>query len=209
MGELFWMSVSGFLTLFIFSFLYKDNPFYKFAEHLVVGVSAGYFTMILLVTSLWPKLVDSIAAGQYFYIIPGILGMMMFFRFSKTKSWLARYPIAIYIGVGAALEMILQLQARVIEQLNATIQMAESIQNGASAGDIINNLIIIVGVVCGLAYFYFSKEHKGVFGGAATMGIWVLMVGFGASFGYTVMARISLLIDRVQFLGNWINLMTG
>lgn len=209
MGELFWMSVSGFLTLFIFSFLYKDNPFYKFAEHLVVGVSAGYFTMILLVTSLWPKLVDSIAAGQYFYIIPGILGMMMFFRFSKTKSWLARYPIAIYIGVGAALEMILQLQARVIEQLNATILIAESIQNGGSVGEIINNLIIIVGVVCGLAYFYFSKEHKGAFGGAATMGIWVLMVGFGASFGYTVMARVSLLIDRVQFLGNWINLITG
>lgn len=208
-GELFWTTVAALLTLATFSFLYKDNPFYKFAEHLVVGVSAGYFTMILLVTSLWPKLVDSIAAGQYFYIIPGILGLMMFFRFSKTKSWLARYPIAIYIGVGAALEMILQLQARVIEQLNATIQMAESIQNGASAGDIINNLIIIVGVVCGLAYFYFSKEHKGVFGGAATMGIWVLMVGFGASFGYTVMARISLLIDRVQFLGNWINLMTG
>ncbi len=208
-GELMWTTVAAFLTLSIFSFLYKDNPFYKFAEHLVVGVSAGYFTMILLVTSLWPKLIDSIAAGQYFYIIPGILGMMMFFRFSKTKSWLARYPIAIYIGVGAALEMILQLQARVIEQLNATIQMAASIQNGGSAGDIINNLIIIVGVVCGLAYFYFSKEHKGAFGGAATMGIWVLMVGFGASFGYTVMARISLLIDRVQYLGNWINLMTG
>src|SRR6185436_18657895 len=34
------------LTLFIFSFLYKDNPFYKFAEHLFVGVSAGY-TIIL------------------------------------------------------------------------------------------------------------------------------------------------------------------
>ena len=208
-GELFWTTVAALLTLFTFSFLYKDNPFYKFAEHLVVGVSAGYFTMILVVTSLWPKLVDSIAAGQYFYIIPGILGLMMFFRFSKTKSWLARYPIAIYIGVGAALEMILQLQARVIEQLNATIQIAESIQNAGSVGDIVNNLIIIVGVVCGLAYFYFSKEHKGAFGGAATMGIWVLMVGFGASFGYTVMARISLLIDRVQFLGNWINLMTG
>jgi len=32
--------VAAFLTLSIFSFLYKDNPFYKFAEHLMVGVSA-------------------------------------------------------------------------------------------------------------------------------------------------------------------------
>ena len=66
--------------------------------------------------------------------------------------------------------------------------------------------MILVGVLCGLAYFYFSKEHTGVFGGAATIGIWVLMVGFGASFGYTVMARISLFIQRVQFLGDWWNI---
>jgi hypothetical protein len=206
-GEIFWTTVAALLTLSTFSFLYKDNPFYKFAEHLVVGVSAGYFTMILIVTSLWPKLVGELSNGNYIYIIPGILGVMMFFRFSKTRSWIARYPIAIYIGVGAALEMILQLQARVIEQLNATIEIAGTIQNGGMGMDTINNLIIIIGVVCGLAYFYFSKEHKGVFGGAATVGIWVLMVGFGASFGYTVMARISLFIDRVQFLGDWVNLL--
>ena len=208
-GEVFWTTVAALLTLSTFSFLYKDNPFYKFAEHLVVGVSAGYFTMILIVTSLWPKLVGELSNGNFIYIIPGILGVMMFFRFSKTRSWIARYPIAIYIGVGAALEMILQLQARVIEQLNATIEIAGTIQDGGFTMAGLNNIIIIIGVVCGLAYFYFSKEHKGVFGGAATVGIWVLMVGFGASFGYTVMARVSLFIDRVQFLGDWVNLLTG
>ena len=31
-----WIAV--FLTLGIFSYLYKDNPFYKIAEHLFVGV---------------------------------------------------------------------------------------------------------------------------------------------------------------------------
>ena len=36
-----WIAV--FLTLAIFSFLYKDNAFYKIAEHLFVGVSAGYW----------------------------------------------------------------------------------------------------------------------------------------------------------------------
>jgi hypothetical protein len=51
-----------------------------------------------------------------------------------------------------------------------------------------------------LIYFYFSKPHKGVLGGIATLGIWFIMVSFGAHFGYTVMARVSLLIGRVQFL---------
>ncbi|NQU06577.1 MAG: hypothetical protein HQ568_10825, partial [Calditrichaeota bacterium] len=44
----------------------------------------------------------------------------------------------------------------------------------------------------------------GWFGGTARAGIWVLMVAFGAAFGYTVMARISLLIGRMDFLGQWI-----
>ena len=62
------------------------------------------------------------------------------------------------------------------------------------------NILIVIGVICGVIYFFFSKEHKGLFGGLAKVGIWVLMIGFGASFGYTVMARISLLIGRAQFL---------
>ena len=97
-----------------------------------------------------------------------------------------------------------------IEQLNATIGIAASMKAASLAGTLsvpatINQVIILLGVICGLAYFYFSKEHRGWFGGAATIGIWVLMVGFGASFGYTVMARISLFIDRVQFLGRWLS----
>jgi hypothetical protein len=67
--------------------------------------------------------------------------------------------------------------------------------------------LIIVGVIATLSYFYFSKEHKGVLGVAAKIGIWFMMIAFGASFGYTVMARISLLIGRVYFLlHNWLGL---
>ena len=33
------------------------------------------------------------------------------------------------------------------------------------------------------------------------------MISFGASFGYTVMARVSLLLGRFQFLlGDWLHL---
>ena len=69
----------------------------------------------------------------------------------------------------------------------------------------ISNLLIIVGVIATLIYFYFSKEHKGILGIGAKVGIWFMMIAFGASFGYTVMARISLLIGRVYFLlHNWL-----
>jgi hypothetical protein len=64
----------------------------------------------------------------------------------------------------------------------------------------INTFLILLGVVSVLIYFFFSVEHKGVIGGVSVIGVWFLMVAFGASFGYTVMARMSLLIGRVQFL---------
>jgi hypothetical protein len=59
---------------------------------------------------------------------------------------------------------------------------------------------MVVGVVSGLIYFFFSVEHRGAFGVLSRVGIYFLMIAFGASFGYTVMARISLLIGRMQFL---------
>jgi len=77
----------------------------------------------------------------------------------------------------------------------------------ASYGDIISNIVVAGGTFTGLIYFFFSKEHKGAFGGAAKVGIWVIMVTFGASFGYTVMSRMSLLIGRMDYIfGEWLGL---
>jgi hypothetical protein len=59
---------------------------------------------------------------------------------------------------------------------------------------------IVLGVLACLFYFFFSIEHKGAAGRVAAVGIWVLMITFGASFALTVMGRIALLSERLQFL---------
>lgn len=72
---------------------------------------------------------------------------------------------------------------------------------------IVNPIVTFLGVFAGLIYFFFSVEHKGVVGRMARLGIWFLMVSFGAAFGFTIMARLSLLIGRMQFLlGDWLHL---
>ena len=48
--------IAAFLTLAIFSYLYKDNPFYKVAEHLFVGISTGYWTSMFFWTQIQPNL---------------------------------------------------------------------------------------------------------------------------------------------------------
>ena len=68
--------------------------------------------------------------------------------------------------------------------------------------------LVLIGVSAVLVYFFFSVEHSGVVGAVSRIGIWFLMVAFGASFGFTIMARISLLIGRMQFLlGDWLNIL--
>ena len=63
-----------------------------------------------------------------------------------------------------------------------------------------NAILFMVGIISSMLFFFFSREHKGALGAASRLGVWFLMVSFGAGYGYTVMSRISLLIGRFQFL---------
>lgn len=210
-GTLITTTFAAYMTLSIFSFLYKDNPFYKVAEHLLVGVSAGYWVLILYYNTFVPNVIQNIQGGKWWYIIPAFLGVLMWTRLVKGWTWVSRYPLAIYIGVSAGLAITLEMKAKVIEQLYGSIDLVTQMYSAnASTMLTINNLIILIGVVTALIYFFFSKEHKGATGFMAKIGIAVLMVGFGASFGFTVMARVSLLIQRLQFLMfDWLHLPRG
>jgi hypothetical protein len=213
-----WTTLGAFLTLCTFSFLYKDNPFYKFAEHLVVGVSAGYFALVLWHQILIPNLFDRLNDGDWFflwlnssqpwYLIPALLGVMMWTRFSRKYSWISRWPIALYMGIAAGMAVPREMHARVIEQMHSAMINIIDINNlfGHSFFDMtsgIARIIIFIGTLAALFYFFFSKEHSGFFKGVSKFGIWILMIGFGASFGYTVMGRISLFVQRIQVLRDW------
>jgi hypothetical protein len=199
-----WIWIGAILTLMIFSFLFKDNAFYKFGEHLFVGVANGYFIALYWHNSLKPNLFDQLAAGNLIYIIPLLLGLMYFARFIPKISWLVRIPIGFIIGWGAGISIPAYFQAEVLRQIEGTIVTPETFINPLNG---IWALIIFIGVVCTLIYFFFSKEHKGILGHTSRLGIIFIMIGFGASFGYTVMARVSLLIGRIQFLlGPWLGL---
>jgi hypothetical protein len=193
--ELLWNGLAAFLTLCIFSFLYKDNPFYKFAEQLVAGVALGYWTMLLYHTTFTDKvLIPIFRQGKLHYIFPTILGIMMWARFSRKLAYLSRIAIAFYIGIGTGVALPLFMYNYVFRQLQATVVPLKVSWLG------FNSLLMVVFIICTLIYFFFSKEHTGAFGGFSRVGIYTLMVGFGASFGLTVMGRVALLVQRIIFL---------
>jgi len=206
--------VGAFLTLGIISFLYKDNPWYKLSEAIFVGISAGYWFVVLFWDNIYGKFWvgvfpsdDSGNAPDYWLIVGAVFGILMLLRLISKIGWISRWPLAFIVGCTSGLYLINYFSSNMMRQVQGTIIPLLGTSFDLPVYDIIGNLVIVVGTFTGLIYFFFSKEHKGAFGGAAKIGIWVIMVTFGASFGYTVMSRMSLLIGRIDFLfGEWLGL---
>lgn len=192
--------IAAFLTLAILTFLYKDNPVFRFAENVFAGVSLGYFVGIVLNQTLKPNLYIPLKTdfrGNWDLLIAAAIGVLLYFRYIPKVAWMSRFSLAIYIGYYVGVNMLQKLQGEVLPQMQSALKPI----NGFNTASL-NNLLVFIGVMTVLCYFFFSKKHEGAFGRIATVGIWFLMISFGAAFGYTVMGRVSLLIGRLNFLVN-------
>ncbi len=189
--------VAGILTLAILSFLYRDNPVYKLAEYLLIGVSIGYILVITWTNTLMPLLFGPLfGEANLWLLIPLTLGLFMWARFNKTTASLSRIPIGFMIGSGAGVAIPALLYGRTLKQMSATVAPLVD-----SSGEFnISGLVVMIGLITTLSYFYFSREHKGHFGKVAKVGTFFLMIFFGTTFGYTVMSRMSTFIGRMEFL---------
>ena len=202
--DLGWQAVAAVTTLAIFSFLLGDNPVYKFVERLWVGVSTGYFFMLVFHTSFIDKVLDPLVHQHLWrYIFPAALGILMWFRLSPKLGWLSRYALAFYIGISTGLGIPLTFKASIFLQAEGAMRPLHA----SAAG--FNYLLLLIGFVCSMAYFFFSKPHTGAFGTVSKVGIYTLMVGFGAGFGLTVMGRVALLVQRVIFLRSFVLHLVG
>src|SRR5436309_14674231 len=84
--------IAAFLTLCVFSFLYRENPFYRFAEHLFVGAAAGYLLAVqwqnVLIPNVWTPLLHD---HKLVVLIPLALGLMMLARAWDIGAGIARW----------------------------------------------------------------------------------------------------------------------
>ena len=196
-----WVWVAAFLTLCIFSFLYKDNPFYRFAEHLLIGATLGYALPLVWKNVVTPKIIVPLQHHEYWLLIPLCLGLLYIARLIPKYAWLSRWPMAFALGTGSGIAIPLSLQAGIFKQMQGTMLTKAMLSPSITPTvHIIGNIVMFVGVITTLIYFYFSIKHTGTVGKVARIGVWYIMLAFGATFGYTVMARVSLLIGRFQFL---------
>lgn len=254
--------VAAFMTLAIMSFLWRDNPAYRLAESIFVGISAAYWMVVVFYTSILGNLLDKLfprftkanftpyadlderveelaqknwmsqwgivdyesAVGSaqtahwiqlmdLWYWIPALLSIFLVWRLMPKGQWLSRYAIAYVMGATAGLKMFAFLSADFVSQIQNAIQplyvpVYEPDQDGQMVLQLgktffesfMRNTLLLLSTLSVLVYFFFSLEHKGVVGKVSRIGVWVLMITFGAGFGYTVMGRIALLVGRFEFL---------
>jgi hypothetical protein len=210
--------VAAGLTLALYSFLYRDNPFFKAAEHVYVGVGLGYQIVTVWFQILKPDLYkglirywvrhgwlgENVARPNYVLIVPLVLGLMLLARFFPKVSWLSRWSFAFIVGFGSGVAIPATIKNVLLPQVADTV----SPKNFAGDGFLLfSTIVILLGVISVLIYFFFSVEHRGAFGLVSRLGVWFLMISFGASFGYTVMGRMALLTKRISFLlADWLRI---
>lgn len=190
--------VAALVTIAIYSYLYKENKVFQIVEHLYVGTAAGYTVSLAwanVQSNVWHPLTKN---NDLLVLVPAALGLMLFIPFvSPSHKWLKRYPISVIIGIGAALTLRATVIPQFLTQLRSSIIPLNTI----------DNVIICVGAMATLSYFFFTFRPNRALSLGSEVGKWVIMVTFGAAFGNGIMGRISLLIGRIMLVfRDWIPL---
>lgn len=177
----------------------------------LIGQLAPGFTKANLMPAL------EVESTNWILVAPLILGIMLLCRLNRKVAWLGIYPLAFIVGTYAGLRFVNFTESDLLQQIATMFEpliviketvvagvggapATSSIDWAGTVGGSIRALLVFGGVLSVLVYFFFSLEHKGVAGKTARVGIWFLMITFGASFGLTVMGRIALLAARFEFL---------
>lgn len=200
-----WLSIL--LTVCILSFLYEDNPVYKLAEHIFLGVSIAIGIIEQWYGVFSPNLVEKLGAGQYVSLIPLTLIILFFFKLSRKLDWVARIPIAFIVAVYAGVKLTGEANANLMTPVAASMQDLGELYRThglfdlqADGAGLISGILLVAGLVATLLHFYFSAAHNRPLRVVSRFGVLILMLSFGASFGFTVMGRISLAIGRAREL---------
>lgn len=210
--------LGGLSTLAIFSFLVKENFIYRFFEHFYIGISAGLGIVLTFRDFLWPKVLepmlgfdiqvypDGTTSHPYnpallWFLLPMVFGLFFYLSYSKRYAWLSKVVIGFTLGMSAGISF-KGFFNEMIPQIVSSFKPLVVLTSGEfDLWASVTNIVFITSLLTVMYYFFFSFERKGVVvDRVAVSGRWFLMVCFGAFFGSTVMARMALLVERLQFL---------
>lgn len=209
--ELVINTVAMVLTLVVLSRVVGNNPAFRVAQYMFVGVSLGYAFVILYHQVIKPAIVQTLSSSTppflaVLTIIPFLLGLLLLPRIigRQRLSWLANIPLGLIFGVSAALALSGALAGTLLPQIVDTAAISI---NGALF-TLAGGVVLVVGVILVMSYFYFTIPQRSgmmaISALSAKLGRWLLIITFGFFLAGALITYVTALSDRLQFLVNWV-----
>lgn len=225
-GETATVWAGAICTLAIYTFLYRENIIYRIFEHFYLGLAVGYGLFLIVSQVLIPKWwVPMWDQGRWWWALALVGGSMFYFIYSQKHNWISRLAFGVLMGLAVGF-MFQDFAGNNFPKIVASLKplyphggyaplpataaaiAPQTPQAPLTIAGAINNAVFVFVLLSVMSYFFFSfdySKHK-TSGGFSRIGRWMLMFAFGAMFGSTVMARMSLLIGRVWFLlADWLH----
>lgn len=198
LGEFGGIIIGFLLTLCVLSFVIKDNPLYRVAVHILVGVSAGFAVVIVFREVFNPVLValrSDLAGNGLLWIVPMILALLLLLKAIPRTSTLGNSAMAVLMAIGAAVAFIGAIAGTLLPQIAAR-------HDNALLG-----LLVAALTISALAYFFFTGRTKKDgdtqmprwYPPIATLGRVVITVALAGLFAGILNTSLVILNERVGF----------
>lgn len=208
-------SVSFLFTLMVLSYLVGDNPLFRLAIHIFIGVSAGYAAAVAWHQVLLPKLIQPLLSRglleSILAIVPLLLGALLLMKLSPRTAQLGNPAMAFMVGAGAAVAVGGAVLGTLFPQILASINLFDLETGGSITERLFEGSIILIGTLTTLTYFHFgakatpSGPQRGrlveALGGIGQV---FIAITFGVLFAGAYAAAMTALIERLNFLWTFI-----
>ena len=208
------------LTLMVFSYLIGDNPLFRIAVYLFIGVASGYAAAVVWHSVLVPKLSQAFTTLSPLSIVPFVFGISLLAKLFPRTSWIGSFAMAVLVGVGAAAAVGGALLGTLMPQTQAAIDGFDVLSAGnlgEAASRLIEGVVMLAGTVFTLASFHFSAgraadgtpKRNRILEGIAWVGRVFIALTFGVLFAGVYMSALTAMIERLSFVLNFFRELIG
>ena len=209
--EVIWVVISFILTLVVFSFLLGDIPFFRFVSAVLIGMTAGYMTIVIIYQVLIARLAVPLLQGSRVALIPLLLSGMLLMKLSPRLSRLGNPSMALLVGVGAAVAVGGAVLGTLFGQVKGAlvfVDLARAQKGPTSLLLLVEGIFFLLGTQATLFYFHFSaRKVKGKEPQAhwsirllSSVGRVFIAITLGAVFAGVITAGLTALVERADFL---------
>ena len=194
------------LTLAVFSGFFKQNPLYRFAESLFIGVSAGYFAVIWYFSIIKPTY-QSALHGDLLILIPLIAGLLLFIPSNSARlySKFRFLPAAFIVIVTLAVNIPIYFNAFLKEMVRTSIIPLFAFDSSGNLRiDVTLNSILSILAVTSTIMFLIARHRRSnnFIYRTGEIGRFYILVAIGSAFAYTLLSRLILFMGKIEFIIN-------